>query len=178
MTMPQATVETTVDPSDVKAVVGGLMAYNAAHSDGETPAHLLVTLRDDGGAVIGGLFGATYLGWLHVQALWVPDAMRGRGHGKALLALAETEAVRRGCPRVFLETLGFQAPGFYEKLGYTLVSTIPDFPPGGMRYAFTKRLDAADDQATTRTDRSGSPSMWPSITSPGTTGPTFSGVPE
>ncbi len=137
------TLEGTPDPDDVRVIVAGLTAYNAAHTGGDTPHHLLVTLRDDAGAVVGGLFGATYLGWLQVQMLWVPDALRGHGHGTALLRLAEDEALRRGAPRVFLETLGFQAPGFYEKLGYTLAATIPDFPPGGMRYAFTKRLVAA-----------------------------------
>ena len=41
----------------------------------------------------------------------------------------------------------------------------------------TPRFTAAP-RHTTRTDRFGRRSMWPSITSPATTGPTFSGVPE
>jgi GNAT superfamily N-acetyltransferase len=84
--------------------------------------------------------GATYLGWLQVQALWVSDSARGSGYGKALLAMAESEAVRRGCLRVFLETLSFQALPFYEKCGYKVFSKLPDFPPGGARYALTKEL--------------------------------------
>jgi GNAT superfamily N-acetyltransferase len=55
---------------------------------------------------------------------------------------AEQEAVRRGCPRVFVETLSFQALPFYEKCGYTVFSRLPDFPPGGCRYALTKTLDS------------------------------------
>jgi ribosomal protein S18 acetylase RimI-like enzyme len=55
---------------------------------------------------------------------------------------AEEEALRRKCPRVFLETLSFQALPFYEKLGYTVASRIADFPPGGARYALTKTLGA------------------------------------
>ena len=145
--MHRVAIEEPVDANDIKTVVTGLMAYNASHSGGETPSYLLVSLRDEAGAMAGGLFGATYLGWLHVQAIWLPNTLRGHGYGKALLELAEAETVRRGCPRVFLETLAFQAPGFYEKLGYTLVSTIPDFPPGGMRYAFTKHLASGDAPA-------------------------------
>jgi GNAT superfamily N-acetyltransferase len=56
------------------------------------------------------------------------------------MAVAEGEALRRGCPRAFLETYSFQALQFYEKLGYTVVSQIQDFPPGGTRYALTKVL--------------------------------------
>jgi ribosomal protein S18 acetylase RimI-like enzyme len=92
------------------------------------------------GAVITGLIGATYLGWLQIQAVWLSDELRGQGHGTAIMAAAEAEASRRNCPRVFLETLSFHALPFYEKLGYQVASQIPDFPPGGTRYALTKQL--------------------------------------
>jgi hypothetical protein len=57
------------------------------------------------------------------------------------MELAEEEAVGRGCTRVFLETFSFQALPFYEKCGYEVFSRLPDFPPGGARYALTKNLD-------------------------------------
>ena len=53
---------------------------------------------------------------------------------------AEKEALQRGCPRVFLETLSFQALPFYEKCGYVIFSKLIDFPPGGARYALTEKL--------------------------------------
>ncbi len=46
----------------------------------------------------------------------------------------------RGCPRMSIETLGFQAPGFYEKRGYLVASRFDGFPPSGVRYALTKEL--------------------------------------
>lgn len=133
-------VETKPEPGDMGAVVRGLTEFNASQAGGDTPNYLLVTLRDGEGTMLGGLLGATYLGWLQVQALWVPETLRGGGHGTALMAEAEKEAVRRGCPRVFLETLSFQALPFYEKLGYKVFSKLPDFPLGGARYALTKDL--------------------------------------
>lgn len=136
-------LETQPAESDIVAVVQGLTAFNAAHADGDTPDYLLATVRDAGGAMVGGLFGATYLGWLNVQALWLPDELRGKGHGRALMALAEEEAVRRGCARAFLETFSFQALPFYERHGYKVFSRLVDFPPGGARYALTKELAAA-----------------------------------
>lgn len=135
-------VEAEPKPGDMSAIVKGLTEFNAAKAGGEMPHYLLITLRDAQGAIAGGLLGATYLGWLQVQALWLPDSLRGNGYGKALLAEAESEAVRRGCPRVFLETLSFQALPFYEKCGYKVFSKLSDFPPGGARYALTKELEA------------------------------------
>jgi GNAT superfamily N-acetyltransferase len=134
------TVEPEPKPGDMVPIIQGLTGFNADKSGGETPDYLLVTVRGAGGDVVGGLVGATYLGWLQVQALWLPESLRGTGLGMSLLAEAEQEAARRGCPRVFLETLSFQALPFYEKCGYKVFSKLPDFPPGGARYALTKEL--------------------------------------
>lgn len=61
------------------------------------PRLLVIPLHDDAGAAAGGLWGCTLSQWLHVQLLFVPEALRGRSLGAALLASAETEARRRGC---------------------------------------------------------------------------------
>lgn len=139
-----ASLDAEPDPADIDAIVAGLLSFNKRFTDGAAPAYLVASLRDAEGTMFGGLFGATYVGWLYVHSFWLPEAVRGRGHGRQLLALAEREAVRRGCPRVFLETLSFQALGFYEKCGYRVVSKLEGFPPGGARYALTKELDAGD----------------------------------
>jgi len=134
-------LESEPKPSDINTVIVGLTQFNAAQSAGETPQYLLVSIRNGEGAMVGGLFGATYLGWLQVQAIWLPEDLRGHGHGSALLEIAEKEGLRRGCKQAFLETLSFQALPFYEKRGYAIFSELRDFPPGGARYALTKRLD-------------------------------------
>jgi len=133
-------LEAKPQAGDMTVVVKGLTEFNSQHSGGDTPNYLLVTVRDDQGTVVGGLLGATYLGWLQVQAVWLPETLRGHDYGTQLMAVAEKEALRRGCPHVFLETLSFQALPFYEKLGYTVFSRLPDFPVGGARYALTKAL--------------------------------------
>lgn len=132
-----------IEPPDNAAmgvVMAQLMAYNASKSGGDTPQYLFIAARDETGAVQGGLVGATYLGWLGVQMVSLDESLRGQGHGATLMRLAEEEAVRRGCPRVFLETLSFQALPFYERLGYQVHSKLEGFPPGGARYALTKML--------------------------------------
>lgn len=134
-------VESCPDYRDANVVNQGLIDFNAAHAGGAAPHELLVTLRDAQGKVVGGLSGDTWVGWLQVHALWLADELRGRGMGRDLMRAAEGEAVRRGCTQAFLETLSFQALGFYEKLGYTVFSRLDGFPPGGARYALRKALE-------------------------------------
>lgn len=143
-------VEEAPEAKDMNAIIQGLVEFNLQQTHGEKPEYLLVTVRDDQGTLIGGLVGATYLGWLQVHSVWLPDALRGHGYGTELMAAAETEAVRRGCLRAFLETYSFQALPFYEKCGYVVHSRLADFPKGGARYALTKDLPGPVESADAR----------------------------
>ena len=79
---------------------------------------------------IGGLWGVSYWRWLFVDLLFVPAAHRGQGLGTALLNEAEAKARERGCIGVWLLSFSFQAPQFYQRLGYRPFGTIGDYPPG------------------------------------------------
>jgi GNAT superfamily N-acetyltransferase len=89
---------------------------------------------------VGGLIGATYWEWLHVDLLWVTADLRGCGHGGHLLALAEEEARRRGARNAYLDTFTFQAPEFYERRGYRVFGELEGFPAGHRRCFMTKQL--------------------------------------
>ncbi|WP_267221494.1 GNAT family N-acetyltransferase [Dyella silvae] len=128
--------------SDINAIVQGLLAFNQTRTNGATPEYLVATVRDSEGKMLGGVVGAAYVSWLQVSALWLQEELRGQGYGSALMALIEEAAIQRGCTKAFLETFDFQALPFYEKRGYAVFSRLPDFPPGGARYALTKALQA------------------------------------
>jgi len=84
--------------------------------------------------------GRTWLGWLYVELLYVPDGLRGGGLGRDLMLRAEAAARARGCTGIWLNTFSFQARGFYEKLGFTLIGQIDDCPVGHQRFFLQKRL--------------------------------------
>jgi ribosomal protein S18 acetylase RimI-like enzyme len=134
-------VQADLTPGDMNVMVKALSEFNASKVGGEMPRYLMITMRDKEQNLVGGLVGATYLGWLQVHTVWMSDTLRGQGYGTRLTLQAEDEARQRHCPSVFLETFSFQALPFYEKLGYKVVNKIADFPPGGARYALTKMLD-------------------------------------
>ena len=87
-------LEESPEGGDMQALVKGLTAYNAEQANGETPNYLVATVKDDDGKLVGGLLGATYLGWLQIQVVWLDDSVRGQGYGSELMAIAEREGLR------------------------------------------------------------------------------------
>jgi ribosomal protein S18 acetylase RimI-like enzyme len=94
--------------------------------------------------ILGGLWGRTGWEWLTVEYLFVPETLRGQGLAKRLIAMAEEEAVRRGCHSVWLDTLNPQALALYENLGYERFGELKDFPKGGSRFFLQKKLEATE----------------------------------
>jgi len=89
---------------------------------------------------LGGLDSFMGLGWLHISTLTIAEELRGYGYGRALLLAAEQEAVRHSCFNAYVFTYSFQAPEFYQHLGYEVFAELEDFPPGHRRYFLKKRL--------------------------------------
>ena len=97
-------------------------------------------IKDASGNVIAAINGHTWGACCYVAHLWVHESQRGRGIGSALLRAAEQEAIRRGCVQALLSTHTFQAPEFYERLGYVRQATIPNYPQGHAQHVYLKRL--------------------------------------
>lgn len=142
------TLTETTDPATREFVRGQLRAFNDRCSPphralrGVGKAPLDIVIRDPAGEIVAGLIGATGWGWLEVDTLWVAEALRGQGHGRGLLRMAEAEAQRRGCSHAMLTTFSFQARGFYEREGYRVVGEMVDYPPGAVYYWMRKDFEA------------------------------------
>jgi environmental stress-induced protein Ves/GNAT superfamily N-acetyltransferase len=133
------TVEAEPNPEEVRSIREGLIAFNLRHTQDDYYEPLTIFLRD-GGELVGGLLGATYWGWLHLDILWIDERLRGQGYGETMLARAEAEARRRGCRHAHLDTLSFQALSFYQRHGYTIFGVLPDHPTPHTRYFLQKSL--------------------------------------
>jgi GNAT superfamily N-acetyltransferase len=147
------TLDTQVSSELDDELTQRLIAYNKTHSprweenhdNRFSPADLHLAVRGSGGELIGGLIGRTHYlrSWLEIGILWVDEAHRGQGLGRRLMEEAESEGVRRGCFSSRLSTGAHQAPGFYEKLGYTLHGRLEDCPPGEVALYYHKILNVA-----------------------------------
>jgi GNAT superfamily N-acetyltransferase len=133
-------IDPNAPPEEIEAVHAGLREYNRQFTSFEGASPLNIFLRDEHGALAGGLLGYVCWGWLYVEILWLAEAVRGQDYGSRLLDLAEQEAARRGCRHANLDTMSFQALPFYIKRGYTVWGQLDDFPVGHSRIFLKKDL--------------------------------------
>lgn len=136
--------------ADRNAVFTWLRDFNAAANpeywqrcnvpdNAARPLELFV--RDSAGNIIGGLIAETQFAWLKIAVMAVAPAARGRHIGSQLVRRAESEAVRRGCRYVYVDTMQYQCPKFYEALGYGIVGVLHDWDSHGhAKYLLTKEL--------------------------------------
>lgn len=75
---------------------------------------------DKNGSFAGAVVVELFWGALHVKYMYVEDEYRGCGLGSKLIEHALTYGRDNQCPFAFVETMSFQALGFYQKMGFEL----------------------------------------------------------
>ena len=126
--LPSARLATPADWPEVSALrtqvfveEQGVPAELELDERDATAVHALS--RDDAGRVVATgrlLLDAAGPGRAIVGRMAADAAVRGRGHGSAVLAVLETEAAARGQQAVELHAQ-VSARGFYDRAGYTAV---------------------------------------------------------
>ena len=99
-----------------------------------------VVCRDEQQNVLGLVAARSCYQGLYVRYLIVNRENRRRGLGTALIKRALEKGKALGCVFVHLETMSFQALGFYEKLGFQLDFTRSGFQDGILLHYLSKRL--------------------------------------
>jgi GNAT superfamily N-acetyltransferase len=139
---PSLTFATEASPNEatIRAIESGLTAHATAFGLETDWSPRWIIGRDKDEAVQAGIRFVLAFEWLFVNWLWVADSYRKRGVGSQLMAGAEAAARAQGCRAAYLDTFTFQAPEFYERLGYREFGRLNDFPPGHARIWFSKPL--------------------------------------
>ena len=122
-------------------LVGRIYEFNAKATGYFDGMLLGGFVRSDAGEIVAGFDGHTWGGCCELSHIWVQEDHRGRGLGARLLRAAEAEAVARGCVQVVLATHSFQAPGFYERMGYERKYVIEGKPKGHADIIYVKALN-------------------------------------
>jgi GNAT superfamily N-acetyltransferase len=136
----QITAETSDQDGIAKQILEQILRYNAQQAGPLDDSRVVLTVRNKQGTLLGGLVGIRFWNGLFIDLVWVTESHRKRGIGKELMNRAESEVKAHGGEVVFLSTWSFQAPGFYEKLGYKAFGTLENMPRGFSRTWYRKWL--------------------------------------
>ena len=117
----------------------GLRDYNSEFVSEEfIPLRAVIT--DDADQVIAGIDGMAHWDKLHVSILWVHADHKGNALGTQLIEWAEEQGRTMGYHSVVVDTMSFQAPGFYLKLGYTQFGETRNYEGSHGRLYFEKGI--------------------------------------
>lgn len=134
------TVEEHPGERDVRLLEDNLHEFNMVATGYFSYRPLAIFVRDEEGRIVAGLTGGMWGGCCEIRYLWVHEALRGMGYGTRLMQAAEREALETGCATIVLSSHSFQAPGFYQKLGYEVVGVAEGYPRGHAQVYLRKSL--------------------------------------
>lgn len=133
-------LETNPSPSDTQILCDGI-TREAQKKKGLTPVSFFAFfIRDENGKILGGCNGDILYGQLYVSQLWVDEKLRGQGYGTKLMQSAEEHAKQHKCSFISVNTMNFEAPEFYKKLGYFIEFERHGFDKDCTFYFFRKNL--------------------------------------
>lgn len=128
-------------PEDKKVIVDGMLAYHANQGHPRKKRDFLtILIKDKKNSVLGGIIVTFLWNGMEIETLWTDESIRGKGYGTKLVEMVEEEALKKGCSIAYTNTFTWQAPEFYEKLGYTLYGKLDNFPKGNSLSYFYKEL--------------------------------------
>ena len=134
-------IEFVADAAEEQAreVDRGLDEYNADFVPDGVAAPVRAVFLESG-RIVAGLNGVAYWRKVHVRILWVHPDHRSKRLGSRLMSWAEGRGRELGCVSVVLDTMSFQAPDFYVRLGYRQFGLSEGYEGGASRYYFEKKL--------------------------------------
>ncbi|MCZ4738781.1 GNAT family N-acetyltransferase, partial [Legionella pneumophila] len=99
-------------------------------------------IRDADNSIVGGCSGGTLYGGLHVDNLWVSESIRHQGWGTKLMQAALRYGNEKGCAFATVNTMDWEAIGFYKKLGFELEFERHGFQKNSIFYFLRKEFQA------------------------------------
>lgn len=132
-----------LDPisNDARDFIAGRLAdFNEPFVGPNETIKVVLGVDTDTGERVAGLSAEIYYNVMAIDLLWVDESVRGKGLGKRLIDQAERIARHSGCTMIHLDTFDFQAPRFYEKLGFERWGVLGPFPNGHQRYYYRKMI--------------------------------------
>ena len=126
------------DASIIQKIDGILIALNQQTLKLQRKAMVIALYDKD--EFTGGVYFRWYGESAMLDYMAVEEKWRNQGVGKRLVLAAEKEMLQQGCRQILVDTMAFQAPGFYQHMGYEITATITDYYGSHDRIILRKRL--------------------------------------
>jgi len=102
--------------------------------------HFGFSVKDATGKIIGGAIGLIFYGCLYTDSLFIPSKIRKKGFGQTLMQNVEQYGKEHGCTFACVNTMDFEALGFYQSLGYEIEFERKGFSGNSILYFLRKSL--------------------------------------
>ena len=138
-------VERELTPTETLLKDAGFAAYGAEFGDPPPAAVKPCIVAVDGTTFAGFAMGRSSNSrrWFYLSDLYVEAAYRKQGLGRRLLEAIEAAAIDLGAEKIWVWTAAYQAPGFYQKYGYTVFAEMDGwYANGSARIGLWKALPA------------------------------------
>lgn len=148
------------DPTEEQAsfIKNSLETYNREQTNGEIDnpgIEINLALKDAEGEVLGGLNASTMIRVMHLEVLWVAEKHRKCGYASDLVLGAERIGKEKGCISSQTWSFSFQAPAFYQKIGYEVIGIYEGYPDGITESVLRKRLQHPEQKVSRSNWKSG-----------------------
>lgn len=97
-------------------------------------------IKDENSIVRGGILAEACWNWLEIHTFMIDEDLRKSGYGTKLLLELEKIALEKECDFIKVDTLSFQALGFYEKNGYQVFGSLDNVGRDYKHYYLKKDL--------------------------------------
>lgn len=124
-----------------KRVYAGFHEHSVSSTgiDGLQEAPLAFEMHEENHWV-GCVVAQMFWGQLHIKYLFVEPLYRGRGYGRKLMEYVLEFGKSQGCHFAFVETINFQAPEFYQSMGFKIDFVRRGYNQDTSFYYLTKNL--------------------------------------
>jgi len=115
----------TADPKseDINFLGKSIIDYAVEQKEHKPMKFFGFFIRDAENNIQGGCNGAILYGCLHVDQLYVTEALLEQGYGTQLMQMAEQLSREKSCTFLTVNTMDWEALEFYKKLGYYIEFT-------------------------------------------------------
>jgi ribosomal protein S18 acetylase RimI-like enzyme len=132
-----------LSPVEIDEIENALYDHTRHAIDRSDARGVGFVIEDEAGRTVGVAAGFSWGGICDLKQMWIDEAFRGHGYGRALLSAFVDEAARRGVRRIWVASHDFQAPGFYEKAGFKRIAEFEGWPEGYSNVVLCKTLTVA-----------------------------------